>query len=131
MKCLLGSDQSDDSEFEVEYERFEGIYKRKLIDLKNNLIVVVGSISVVDKRKRLISTGSDFEEESGIPRDGKRKKRQGKKIHKAKGKKESGKKDGEDLAEKEQLLIMMKLLMTSLWRMRNQQMKDRHFLDRC
>ena len=75
MKCLLGSDQSDNSECKVEYESFEGIYKRKLIEgLKNNLVVVVGSVSVVDERKRLISTGCKFEEESGSPRDFKRKK---------------------------------------------------------
>ena len=101
------------------------ICKRKLIeDLKNNLIVVVD--------RRLISTGSEFGKESGSPRHGKRKKRQGKKIHKAERKKRVKRKIGkinqsEDLAENDRLLIMMKLLMTSLMRTRDQQMKDPYF----
>ena len=76
---------------------------------------MVGSVSVVDKRKRLISTGGEFEEESGSPRDGKQKPKM-EKINQL-----------EDLAENKKLLIMMKLLMTSQWRTRNQQIRPTFF----
>ena len=75
VRCLLGSDKSGNSEFEVKHKSFEVIYKRKLIeDLKNNLIVVV------DKRKRLISTEGEFEKENGSPRHGRGKRDKAKRF---------------------------------------------------
>ena len=104
---LIGTEVCDDSDFEVEYEGFSGLYNKKLIaDLKNNLIVVVGSVSAIDKRKHLLNMGEESEECDDGPEGAKRKRGRGKGQQKGqakkrgKGKKESEKRQDEELVRR-------------------------------
>ena len=83
------------------------MYNKKLIaDLKNNLIVVVGSVSAIDKRKHLLNMGEESEECDDGPKGAKRKRGRGKGQQKGqakkrgKGKKESEKRQDEELVRR-------------------------------
>ena len=103
----IGTEVCDDSDFEVEYEGFNGLYNKKLIaDLKNNLIVVVGSVSAIDKRKHLLNMGEESEECDDGPKGAEMKRGRGKGQQKGqakkrgKGKKESEKRQDEELVRR-------------------------------